>query len=227
MLKQLLLDTDGTAIVRFSPMLAGAVAAGLLLPQAAQAQPGGLEQVLAHGRFAFDYVIQLLVAGYQQAPALVLVLGALLVVPGMVIAALLLHGLVRLFTWRRPRPAPRVLPDIDWTRDSTPSPDVPSWPADAWLTMEGHEESKLPIEAEVLSIGRHEDNVLSIDDLSVHRFHAVIHRTDDAQFIITDLSGEEGNGVRINGERQARAPLSNGDLIELGRARLTFAAVPH
>lgn len=226
MLKQLVLDNDGMAIVRFSPILAGATLSALTLPTAALAQGGSAESILTHVQFVTNVLMQLLLAAYHQAPALVLVLGALLVVPGFVIIALLLQSIARLFSWPRRRAPRRALPDIDWTPDSTPVTDIPSWPANAWLTMEGHEDRKLPIDAEMLSIGRHTDNLLSIDDLSVHRFHAIIHRTDDEKFIITDLSGEDGNGVRINGERQTRAPLTNGDLIELGRARLTFAAVP-
>lgn len=203
-----------------------------MLTSAAYAQPVGqsvgLSRLYEQVQAVQGYIVQLVLAGYQQAPALVLVLSALLVVPALVILTLLIQGVVRFFSWRRRRrPVPRALPDIDWTRDSTPRTDVPSWPAQAWLTVDGEERSKLPIDAEVVSIGRHEDNVLALRDISVHRFHAVIHRNDDAQFIITDLTGEEGNGVRINGERQLRAPLVDGDLIELGRARLTFAAVPH
>jgi pSer/pThr/pTyr-binding forkhead associated (FHA) protein len=56
----------------------------------------------------------------------------------------------------------------------------------------------------------------------VQRYHAVIERTPEAAFVIIDVSGEGGNGVRINGERQARARLFDGDVIELGRTRLTF-----
>ena len=228
MLKQLVLDNDGTTIVRFSAILAGAALFALTLPTAALAQSGGAsDSLIAHAQFVLGFLMHLVLAAYEKAPALVLVLGALLVVPGFVILALLLQSIARLFSWPARAKPRRQLPEIDWSPDSTPVTDIPAWPANAWLTMEGHEDRRLPIEAEMLSIGRHTDNLLAIDDLSVHRFHAIIHRTDDEQFIITDLSGEDGNGVRINGERQSRAPLTNGDLIELGRARLTFAAVPH
>ena len=57
---------------------------------------------------------------------------------------------------------------------------------------------------------------------AVHRYHAVIERTPDEAFVITDLSGKDGNGVRVNGERQSRAQLADGDVIELGRTRLKF-----
>ena len=78
----------------------------------------------------------------------------------------------------------------------------------------------------MISIGRHQDNVIRLPDSTVHRYHAVIHRTEDARFVITDLSGEDGNGVRVNGARLAQAALADGDLIELGKARSTFASIP-
>jgi len=54
----------------------------------------------------------------------------------------------------------------------------------------------------------------------------LIHRTQDADFFITDLSGQAGNGIRINGTRRAQSQLINGDVIELGKARITFATAP-
>ena len=80
----------------------------------------------------------------------------------------------------------------------------------------------MPLAGQTVRIGRHEDNDIRLADSSVHRYHAVIQRTPEANFVITDLSGKEGNGVRINGERMAQARLVDGDLIELGRAKLKF-----
>ena|SRR2546423_14432355 len=62
--------------------------------------------------------------------------------------------------------------------------------------------------------------------LWVARHHAVIERTRDEEFVITDLSGKDGNGVRINGARLPRARLADGDVIELGRTRLKFESTP-
>jgi len=60
----------------------------------------------------------------------------------------------------------------------------------------------------------------------VHRHHAVIERTPEAAFVIADLSGKDGSGLRVNGERKERARLADGDLIELGRSRLRFENAP-
>lgn len=212
----------------FGHLAAAAASATVLLPTHAHAQGDIAAYLYERALRVPFYLFELVMAAYHQAPAFVLVLGALLVVPAMVIVALFVQGLVRFISWRRRLRAPRQLPDLeDWAGDSTPRTGVPAWPAQAWLTVDGEEEESVPIDSAVVSIGRHEDNVLYLHDSSVHRFHAVIHRNDDAQFVITDVSGEDGSGVRINGERQVRAHLVNGDRIELGSARLTFAAVPH
>ena len=88
--------------------------------------------------------------------------------------------------------------------------------------MEGDAPGTLPLDRRLVCIGRHQDNDIRLPDTAVHRYHAVIERTPDEAFVITDLSGKDGNGVRINGERQSRAQLADGDVIELGRTRLKF-----
>jgi pSer/pThr/pTyr-binding forkhead associated (FHA) protein len=79
---------------------------------------------------------------------------------------------------------------------------------------------------QVIRIGRHADNDVRLSDRSVHRHHAVIERTPDEAFVIRDVSGKDGNGVRVNGERTERAKLADGDVIELGRAKLRFENAP-
>jgi pSer/pThr/pTyr-binding forkhead associated (FHA) protein len=54
----------------------------------------------------------------------------------------------------------------------------------------------------------------------------LIQRTHEEDFVITDLSGKDGNGVRVNGARQDQTRLNDGDLIELGRAKLKFEHAP-
>ena len=103
---------------------------------------------------------------------------------------------------------------------------IPARNAQAWLTVEGAGTSALPLSGQMIRIGRHEDNDIRLADSSVHRYHALIQRTHEEDFVITDLSGKGGNGVRINGARQDKAQLNDGDLIELGRAKLKFEHAP-
>ena len=166
--------------------------------------------------------VGVVLAGYERAPVLVTVLSALLVVPAAALVSLLVRRAVRLAKRKR-RQSPLT---GDWRRGPRPGPNVPAWPAQAWLSIEGEATGAHPVAGEMIRIGRHPDNEVWLTDTSVHRYHAVIHRTEDADFFITDLSGDEGNGVRVNGTRRLRSPLADGDVIELGKARITFASIP-
>ena len=103
---------------------------------------------------------------------------------------------------------------------------LPARSTQAWLTPEGTGAVALPLAGQMIRIGRHEDNDIMLADSSVHRYHALIQRTHEEDFVITDLSGKDGNGVRVNGARQDQARLNDGDLIELGRAKLKFEHAP-
>jgi hypothetical protein len=172
---------------------------------------------------AVRQAVGVVVAGYDKAPLLVTILSALLVLPAVALAASMWRGARRLAARQASR---RPTTTEDTIRGSRPGPNVPAWPAQAWLSVEGEATGAHPFAGEMIRIGRHPDNEIWLTDSSVHRYHAVIHRTEDADFFITDLSGQEGNGVRINGTRRARSPLANGDVIELGKARITFATNP-
>lgn len=74
----------------------------------------------------------------------------------------------------------------------------------------------------MVRIGRDDDNEISLPVGTVHRHHAVIHHTDDAEFMIQDLSSADGNGVIVNGQRVGRVRLNHGDTVELGEAVLRF-----
>jgi len=95
----------------------------------------------------------------------------------------------------------------------------------AWLEMVDNGE-RIAIDETTVRIGRHSDNDIRLEEdaeqSTVHRRHATIHVTPDREFIITDLSGEDGNGVFVNSERIARRALNDGDLIELGLVKLRF-----
>ena len=108
---------------------------------------------------------------------------------------------------------------------SVPPPLRPSAPK-AFLTAdqftEGHAPWAVPLGHDLVRIGRHQENDIRLDDKTVHRYHALLHRSADGDFLIRDLSGEAGNGVYVNGARIEQAALRPGDLVELGAVRLRF-----
>ena len=110
--------------------------------------------------------------------------------------------------------------------EEPPGGTAPLWSHQAWLTLQDGAAGTLALAGQMIRIGRHRDNDIRLPDTSVHRYHAVIEHTPDEEFVITDLSGKDGNGVRINGARLPRARLADGDVIELGRTRLKFESTP-
>lgn len=182
-----------------------------------------LDRVLAQG-------LALVEAGYQKAPALLLVLSALLVLPVVALVSFMMQRSARrkatAAALRAARRRAEAGDGDDWTKEGLSGTTIPAWPSQAWITIEGRRDGTVPLAGQTIRIGRHEDNDIRLADSSVHRYHAVIQRTAEEGFVITDVSGKEGNGVRINGAPVAQAQLVDGDVIELGRARLKFESAP-
>jgi ABC transport system ATP-binding/permease protein len=71
-----------------------------------------------------------------------------------------------------------------------------------------------------MRIGRTEDNDIALDHRSLSRTHAKVVREDSGEWRIIDM--QSANGMSVNGESYAQAPLAHGDLIELGHVKLRF-----
>lgn len=108
------------------------------------------------------------------------------------------------------------------THVMSPAPAGAAVEPHALLRLEGEPATELPINGNMVRIGRHEENDIRLQSKTVHRYHAVMHVTPERDYVITDLSGEEGNGVFVNGKRIEQVTLKGEDLIELGEARLRF-----
>lgn len=86
------------------------------------------------------------------------------------------------------------------------------------LLSEG-EDSRVPID-EILTIGRHPDSHIFLQDELVSRNHALVRREGD-DYVILDLGS--ANGTFVNGQPIAVAtPLKSGDLIRLGHSQMRF-----
>lgn len=191
--------------------------AGALVPAA-----GAFERLAS----LVGQALALVGGAYQRAPVLVLILSVLVVLP--VLALISFAAQARVRSRRRQaalRAAERRAEAGSLMREEE-TPGGRASTSQAWLTVEGRPGGTMPLAGEVIRIGRHEENDIRLADRSVHRYHAVIERTSDEAFVITDMSGKDGNGVRVNGERTRRAQLADGDLIELGRAKLRFENAP-
>ncbi len=161
-------------------------------------------------RQAADDIGRWIQNGYSRYPAIMIGLAGLLFIPPMALFGLMVHRLslaTRPTTLLRPTPAP----------DTTPGT--------AWIILEGEPPVATALDRDLTQIGRQDDNDVWIDDETVHRYHAVIERDRAIGFVISDMSGPEGNGMLINGAHRATWSLADGDIVQLGKARLRFSAV--
>jgi pSer/pThr/pTyr-binding forkhead associated (FHA) protein len=81
--------------------------------------------------------------------------------------------------------------------------------------------SKFVLEGDVTRAGRHPDSDIFLDDITVSRRHAEIHRASGG-YTVRDAGSL--NGTYLNRERIDEAPLSNGDELQIGKFRLVFFA---
>jgi len=89
------------------------------------------------------------------------------------------------------------------------------------LTIDGKPEQNWSLAQEVTTIGRWDDNEITIPDRWISRHHAQIRR-QGAHYVIYDLDSK--NGLFVNGKRVTQpVTLENGDQIQIApRCLLTF-----
>jgi len=92
-------------------------------------------------------------------------------------------------------------------------------PALAWLTILDADGTRLPITKPAVRIGRKPDNDIVMKNDSVSSYHAEILKRAD-KFVIADL--DSSNKIVVSGKLVDKAPLEDGDIIELGEVRLRF-----
>ncbi|MCV0370740.1 MULTISPECIES: FHA domain-containing protein [Filomicrobium] len=166
----------------------------------------------------------LLGQGYGQAPALLLGLSLVVIVPLFVAAGLILRRSGSVIEPDRTvrYPAAQKLP----TTNPPPYSHRVIVPGDAFVQIQETSDAEVSefrfSGALMVRIGREEDNDVRLTDPTVHRYHAVISRSADVGYVVSDLSSSDGNGVIVNGERIRRQRLKDGDVITLGTAKLTF-----
>lgn len=173
---------------------------------------------------------------YQRAPTLVLGLAAVVLVP----IVSLLAALVRTLSGQPAAPQssinraePTATHAFGERGAAMPVPDRaacnagrPVWPSKAMVELRDptgqRRPARIALSQPVVQIGRSDDVDIVIRDPTVHRHHATIHCTEDAEYMVTDMSAGTGNGVVVNGHPVFQHQIFNGDEIRLGRARLKF-----
>lgn len=84
--------------------------------------------------------------------------------------------------------------------------------------------ARYALDAEVTRIGRHPDSDVFLDDVTVSRRHAEVHRRGDGQYLLSDVGSL--NGTYLNNERVDSAVLREGAQLQVGKFRLVFVIGP-
>jgi hypothetical protein len=205
-------------------LLGGAVATFLAVAPFGAADGSGGARIYAFAADVVEAALGLgghladtLRVGQERTPAVIVGLGAVIVVP--FIALVMSAGRrVRHVSQMRAEHALR-------NRQAREAARLPRT-ANAWIDVDGPRRMRLRLAGELTRIGRDEENDLRLADPNVHKNHALIQRTPDAEFVVFDVSGARGNGVFVNGRPTARARLRDGDTITLGSTQVTFRCEP-
>ncbi len=77
-----------------------------------------------------------------------------------------------------------------------------------------------------ITVGRHSENPIQLDDATVSGIHAILSLQPDpyldGQFKVTLVDFNSTNGVFVNGERVSQRQLQPGDVIRIGQHELLF-----
>jgi hypothetical protein len=95
----------------------------------------------------------------------------------------------------------------------------------AFLEFQRHNVLPFEIRHAIVRIGRETDNDVKLEDLTVHRYHAVIERTPEGEFHIAYVGAPDGNGLRINGRKVRRQRLTGGEILDIGATKMHFTTV--
>jgi pSer/pThr/pTyr-binding forkhead associated (FHA) protein len=76
------------------------------------------------------------------------------------------------------------------------------------------------LDADSSSVGRATDSDVFLDDITVSRKHATFERRGRGEWFVHDTGSL--NGTYVNGEQVDETKLAAGDLVQIGRFKLTF-----
>lgn len=82
--------------------------------------------------------------------------------------------------------------------------------------------SRIALDSDEVSIGRHPESDIFLDDVTVSRRHAVVRRAG-AGFHVSDAGSL--NGTYVNQSRVETAALNDGDEVQVGKFKLVYLAL--
>jgi pSer/pThr/pTyr-binding forkhead associated (FHA) protein len=109
---------------------------------------------------------------------------------------------------------PEGEPDVNFDLD-----DIPAGAGMLVVTRGPIAGTRLALTKPVTTIGRHPDSDIFLDDITVSRRHAELHRTGIG-FAVRDVGSL--NGTYLNRQRVEEGSLRNGDELQVGKFKLAF-----
>lgn len=82
--------------------------------------------------------------------------------------------------------------------------------------------TRIALDTEEVSIGRHPESDIFLDDVTVSRRHAAVRRVG-AGFHVSDAGSL--NGTYVNRTRVETAALNDGDEVQVGKFKLVYLAL--
>lgn len=80
--------------------------------------------------------------------------------------------------------------------------------------------ARYSLDEDLVSVGRHPNSAIFLDDITVSRRHAEVRR-DGARYWVVDVGSL--NGTYVNRDRVDERELTDGDEVQVGKYRLVFA----
>ena len=80
--------------------------------------------------------------------------------------------------------------------------------------------AEYPIRKERITIGRHRDSDIFLEDLAVSRLHTTVMRDASGQCVLRDENS--ANGTFVNGQKVMEHVLRDGDEVQVGQTTLVF-----
>lgn len=79
--------------------------------------------------------------------------------------------------------------------------------------------SRFVVDSPIVTLGRHPESHIFLDDVTVSRRHAEVRREGDA-YLVVDVGSL--NGTYLNRERIEQSQLTGGDELQVGKFKLVF-----
>ncbi len=101
--------------------------------------------------------------------------------------------------------------------------DMPDGTVGMFVVRQGPKRgSRIALDSDEVSIGRHPESDIFLDDVTVSRRHAVVRRVG-AGFHVSDAGSL--NGTYVNQTRVETAALNDGDEVQVGKFKLVYLAL--